>query len=145
MKHCFFMIIGLVLSTLSYGAEYEVKMLDYGTDGSMVFEPAFLHIQPGDTVKFIPTNPGHNTRSFFTPTSEQPWNSALGKEFSLTPQTQGIYVYYCSPHLVMAMVGMIQVGEPDNLDQAQKSSARLQAKFVMNKQRIDDLFSQVVQ
>lgn len=146
LKRLFFIINSLLISLSSavYAAQYEVKMLNYGNTGSMVFEPAFLHIQPGDTVKFVPTDPTHNTRSFLVPKPEKSWNSKVSEEFSITPQTEGIYVYYCSPHLVMAMVGMIQVGEPKNLEQAKKSSSRLQAKFVMNKQRIDELFNQVV-
>jgi len=133
------------LSSVSHAAEYNVKMLNYGEAGSMVFEPSFLRIQSGDTVTFIPTDLGHNTRSFLTPKPEKTWNSTLGETFSITPQTEGIYVYYCSPHLVMAMMGMIQVGEPKNFEQAKESSERLRSKFVMNKQRIDTLFDQVVQ
>ena len=146
IKFAFLTFIGLciMVSNLSHAAEYDVKMLNYGDSGSMVFEPAFLHIQPGDTVKFIPTDPGHNTRSFLAPKPEKSWNSKLGEVFSLTPQTEGIYVYYCSPHLVMAMVGMIQVGEASNVEQAQKSTSRLRSKFVMNQQRVDELFDQVV-
>ena len=41
-------------------AEIEVKMLDKGTEGVMVFEPALVKIEPGDTVKFVATNKGHN-------------------------------------------------------------------------------------
>ncbi|TBR42886.1 pseudoazurin [Marinomonas agarivorans] len=137
-------MVTLLLSSLAHSAEYEIKMLNYGDAGSMVFEPAFLHIQPGDTVKFVPTDPTHNTRSFLVPKPEKSWNSKVNEEFTITPETEGIYVYYCSPHLVMAMVGMIQVGEATNLEQAKKSSSRLQAKFVMNKQRVDELFAQVV-
>src|SRR5262245_57706486 len=42
-------------------AEIEVKMLNKGTDGGvMVFEPAFVKIEPGDSVKFVATDKGHN-------------------------------------------------------------------------------------
>ena len=45
-------------------AEHQVKMLNKGTDGQpMVFEPAYLKVQPGDTVKFLPTDKSHNVES----------------------------------------------------------------------------------
>ena len=51
---------GLV-PTLAAAAEIEVKMLNKGSDGgAMVFEPALVKIAPGDTVKFIATDKGHN-------------------------------------------------------------------------------------
>ena len=44
-------------------AEVEVKMLNKGAEGLMVFEPALLKIEPGDTVKFVATDKGHNAES----------------------------------------------------------------------------------
>ena len=41
-------------------AEVEVKMLNKGTEGAMVFEPALVKVEPGDTVKFVATDKGHN-------------------------------------------------------------------------------------
>ena len=38
-------------------------MLDKGTEGVMVFEPALVKIAPGDTVKFVATNKGHNAET----------------------------------------------------------------------------------
>ena len=40
-------------------ADHEVKMLDNGKGGGMVFEPGFLKAEVGDTVTFVPTNKGH--------------------------------------------------------------------------------------
>jgi plastocyanin len=41
----------------------EVKLLKKGADGVMVFEPAFEKIAPGETVKFLATDKGHNVES----------------------------------------------------------------------------------
>ena len=39
-------------------------MLNKGSDGSlMVFEPAYLKVAPGDSVKFLATQKGHNAES----------------------------------------------------------------------------------
>ena len=45
-------------------AEVEVKLLNKGSDGAvMVFEPALVKIAPGDSVKFVSTDKGHNAES----------------------------------------------------------------------------------
>ena len=44
-------------------AEVEVKMLNKGAEGMMVFEPALIKVAPGDTVKFVATDKGHNAET----------------------------------------------------------------------------------
>ena len=44
-------------------AEVEVKMLNKGAEGLMVFEPALVKVEPGDTVKFVATDKGHNAET----------------------------------------------------------------------------------
>ena len=58
-------LAGLLLSVSPAAAkEYQVKMLNKAADGSlMVFEPAFLKVAPGDTVKFVATQKGHNAET----------------------------------------------------------------------------------
>ncbi len=51
------------LAVPALAADYEIHMLNKGEAGTMVFEPNFLAIQPGDTVTFIPTDKGHNVES----------------------------------------------------------------------------------
>ena len=48
---------------MAQAESFQVQMLNRGETGAMVFEPAFLHVQPGDTVVFVPTDPGHNVAS----------------------------------------------------------------------------------
>ena len=53
-------VLLLSAPALSIAADFEIKMLNKGADGAMVFEPAGLKIAPGDTVTFTPTDKGHN-------------------------------------------------------------------------------------
>ena len=55
-------IIAVLMSVAgaAMAAEVEVKMLNKGAEGLMVFEPALVKIEPGDTVKFVATDKGHN-------------------------------------------------------------------------------------
>lgn len=86
----------------------------------MVFEPGFLKVAVGDTVKIIPTDAGHNASSVIIPEGATAWKGAIGKEVSVKMDKEGVYVYVCDPHAVMAMVGVVQVGKAANLDAAKK-------------------------
>jgi pseudoazurin len=106
------------LTGVAGAAEVEVQMLNQGEQGRMVFEPSVIKIQPGDTVKFIPTDKGHNVEGIegMLPEGVAPFKSKLGEEFSMTFDTAGAYGYKCTPHVFMGMVGLIVVGDEPNLD-----------------------------
>ena len=52
-----------LLPSLGYAETHDVKMLTRGDTGAMVYEPAHLQIAPGDTVRFLPAQHGHNAAS----------------------------------------------------------------------------------
>lgn len=111
----------VLASTLSLSAaEYDVQMLNKGADGkTMVFEPAFLQIEVGDTVNFIATDKGHNAEVIkdMFPEGGTEFKGKINEEISVTFDVPGAYGYKCAPHFAMAMVGLIVVGEdPANLD-----------------------------
>ncbi len=103
--------------------DFEVQMLNRDADGAtMVFEPAYLHIQPGDTVTFVPTDPTHNAETIagMLPEGAEPFKGRINEEFTVTFEQEGLYGYKCTPHFGMGMVGLIKVGDSmDNLDAAQ--------------------------
>jgi pseudoazurin len=102
-----------LLATSAGAAEFEVKMLNKGSDGQvMMFEPAFLRVQPGDTVRFVPTDKGHDAETIpgMLPEGAQPFKGKLSEELKVTFQTPGLYGYRCLPHFGMGMVGLIAVG-----------------------------------
>lgn len=132
------LLVASLFSSNLYAAEHEVKMLNSGKDGQiMVFDPASLKVAVGDTVKFLPTDMGHNSVSTFTPEGADTWKGEMNKEVSITLNKEGIYMYTCEPHNVMAMVGVIQAGEATNKDAAMKTAKELSSKFSMNKDRLD--------
>ena len=66
MRKILMMATAVVLMTMAGGAlaaEVEVKMLNKGVEGAMVFEPALVKVAPGDTVKFVATDKGHNAET----------------------------------------------------------------------------------
>ncbi len=95
-------------------AEFEVHMMNKGEAGAMVFEPGLTRIAVGDTVKFIPTDAGHNAESIkgMAPDGAEPFKGAIGKEISVTFTVPGVYGVKCLPHYAMGMVALVVVDDP---------------------------------
>jgi pseudoazurin len=111
----------LAMTSLAAAAEIEVKMMNKGADGAaMVFEPALVKIEPGDTVKFVATDKGHNAETIkgMLPEGAAPFTGMNGEDVSVKFETAGVYGVKCLPHYGMGMVALVVVGAPDNLDQA---------------------------
>ena len=104
---------------LSEGNEHTVRMLNIGPGGSMVFDPPVIKVSVGDTIHFKATDLSHNSASIqdMIPAGASDWAGALNEDVSIKLESEGVYVYQCDPHLVMAMVGVIQVGAATNLEE----------------------------
>jgi pseudoazurin len=77
------------------------------------------------------------------PSGASEWASDLSKDFSIALDAEGVYVYQCDPHAMMAMIGVIQVGEAVNLDEVKAQASKKKSMFVMNANRIDEYLSQL--
>ncbi len=112
----------IVLATTALpalAAEVEVKMLNRGEDGTMVFEPSLIKIAVGDTVKFVPTDKSHNAETIpgMLPEGAEPFKGRISQEISVTFTVPGAYGVKCLPHLAMGMVALVVVGDdPANLE-----------------------------
>ena len=122
-------------------AEVEIKMLNKGERGAMVFEPNFVSVAPGDTIRFVPTDKGHNAETIkgMIPDGAEAFKSKFNEEITVTLDKEGIYGVKCAPHYGMGMVALIEVGEPVNLDAAKaiKQTGKAKAAFA-------ELFGQAV-
>ena len=122
-------------------AEVEIKMLNKGEKGAMVFEPNFVSVAPGDTIRFVPTDKGHNAETIkgMIPDGAEAFKSKFNEEITVTLDKEGIYGVKCAPHYGMGMVALIEVGEPVNLDAAKaiKQTGKAKAAFA-------ELFGQAV-
>ena len=110
----------LVLPAAADAADMTIQMLnkDPGSTERNIYSPALVQIEPGETVKWVATDLGHNVefvRGAF-PDGVKSFRSAVGKDVSYTFSTPGAYVYKCTPHYGQGMVGIVIVGQvPDNL------------------------------
>ena len=144
-KLIFSLLLSFVFIGLSAEA-YTVKMLNQGANGVMVFEPAFLKVNVGDTVTFESTDAAHNSASIpgMIPSGATPWNGQLSRDISVTFEVPGVYGYQCTPHAMMAMVGVIQVGDDNsNIETAKSVALQFKSSFVMNQTRLDEYLSKI--
>ncbi len=127
------LIANSILAANAFAEEFEVKMLNKGDKRAMVFEPDFIKAMPGDTIKFLPTDKGHNVESIkgMMPEGVAPFKSDLNEEFILTVEKDGVYGIKCTPHYTMGMVALIAVGEPANANEAKaaKVSKKAEGRF----------------
>ena len=136
MRKMMMLATAAVLMTMTGGvfaAEIEVKMLNKGNEGMMVFEPALVKITPGDTVKFVATDKGHNAETIkgMLPADATPFLGKSGEDVAVTFDKPGVYGVKCLPHYGMGMVAMVVVGAPINLDEAKAVTQVGKAKQVM--------------
>ena len=94
-------------------ANFEVKMLNKGEAGLMVFEPALTKVAVGDTVTFVPTDKGHDAQSIadILPDGAEAFKGKMGQEVVVTFTVPGAYGIKCTPHFTMGMVALVVVGD----------------------------------
>ncbi|MFD0915418.1 pseudoazurin [Pseudahrensia aquimaris] len=137
------LIAAMMATALNAGwanaAEFEVLMLNKGEKGGMVFEPDFVKAAPGDTLKFVPTDKGHNVESIkgMLPDGVEKFKSKFNVEYVLTVDKEGLYGIKCSPHYGMGMIALIAVGTPTNEADAKAVKQRGKAK-----KRFEEAFAQ---
>ena len=77
------------------------------------------------------------------PAGAESWASQLSQDISVTLDTEGVYVYQCDPHVIMAMVGVIQVGEAVNMEEVKNAASSYGSNFLMNTDRLQGYLNQL--
>lgn len=106
-------VVSMTFAGTALAETHDVQMLNRGEAGPMIFEPSFLQIAPGDTVRFIATDRGHNAAIIdgMIPQEAEPFSGRINEEIEVTLTVEGLYGIKCTPHFAMGMVMTIAVGE----------------------------------
>lgn len=111
-------LLGTASATMA--AEHEIKIKNTNGKGKfMVFEPEFLKVEPGDTVKFVLVDKNHNAEAIkeVWPEGVEPLKGEMNQDAEFVVEKPGYYGIKCHPHYTMGMVALIVAGDPTNKDQ----------------------------
>lgn len=135
------LLVPVVAATEARAAEIVVKTLNSGPGGAMVFDPAFVKLAPGDTIKLVPTDKGHNIETIkgMAPEGAASVKSVVGREETITFDKPGIYGFKCTPHYLMGMVALVVVGD----DRSNLEAAKAVQHGKLAQKRFEPLFAQV--
>ena len=90
-------------------ASAETIQIDFTSDDSYSVEVAKIDV--GDTIDWLPKNEGHNVEFLGGPDfNSLPEKSDLNAFYSVTFNLTGVYLYHCTPHGNMGMLGLVIVG-----------------------------------
>jgi len=83
--------------------------IEFTADDSYSVEVAKIDV--GDTIEWLPKNEGHNVEFLGGPDfNSLPEKSELNSFHSVTFNLPGVYLYHCTPHGNMGMIGLVIVG-----------------------------------
>ncbi|MGM0591309.1 MAG: halocyanin domain-containing protein [Halobacteriota archaeon] len=92
-----------------------VQVGTQGNGGPFAYTPANLWIDPGTTVTFDWVSDTHTVTVESQPNGAgwegSPSVEDTGFSYEHTFETEGMYEYYCEPHLALGMVGGVAVGD----------------------------------
>ena len=105
-------IILLIISNTVYSKTIQIDFTPYET-----YSIEVAHIDVGEIIEWLP-NADHNVEFLGGPDMNSlPEKSKFNVSYSVNFNTPGVYLYHCTPHGNMGMLGLIVVGNNfDNID-----------------------------
>jgi plastocyanin len=129
-----FVALGLFIGEQTLADQHVPRVIEIrmtmSKDGTQpYFDPVGIHIQPGDTVRWVQLSNYHSVTAYHPdngnhelriPEQAKPWNSnvllaeypAKGSTYEHRFTVEGVYDYFCQPHEAAGMIGRIVVGAP---------------------------------
>ena len=120
MKKFFISLLVVMFSANVFAADVTIEMLNKNkeTKKRMVYSQELVKIDVGQTIEWVPTDKGHNVEMLAGPDGyELPKKTKLNDPVSIKFDVPGIYLYQCSPHAALGMIGIVVVGgNTSNMD-----------------------------
>jgi len=100
------MLVTVMISKRATAETIQIEFTQFDT-----FSIEVARIGVGDTVEWLPKNKGHNVEFLAGPNiADLPPKSNMNESHSVLFEKKGVYLYGCTPHLNMGMLGLIVVG-----------------------------------
>ena len=121
-KYLFLITSFILMSFHSYAETIEIEMLNKLEKEKMVYSVKIAKIDIGDTIIWKSIDKGHNVEFVEMPEGVEKFKSKVNKDVEYKFEIPGIYLYVCTHHKSMGMIGLVVVGEDlSNLDKIKKA------------------------
>ncbi|MBC11218.1 MAG: pseudoazurin [Rickettsiales bacterium] len=112
MKKLYLLVALFLFSNLASAADLTIDMLNKRDDGKrMVYSLEVAKVDAGQSIKWVAKDKGHNVEMIKGPDGASlPKKSKLNEDVTIKFDTPGIYLYKCTPHVGMGMIGLVVVG-----------------------------------
>ena len=131
IKYALFLVSIIVLPLHSFAETIEIEMLNKLGKEKMVYSIKVAKVDVDDTIIWKSIDKGHNVEFVEMPKGVKKFKSKVSKDAEYTFKIPGIYLYICTPHKAMGMIGLVVVGNDlSNLDKIKKAKMRGKSKKI---------------
>ena len=131
LKYLFLIFSLLFFSVQSSAETLEIEMLNKLEKEKMVYSVKVAKIDVGDTIIWKSIDKGHNVEFKEMPKGVKKFKSKVNKHAEYNFKIPGIYLYICTPHIAMGMIGLVVVGNDlSNLEDIKKVKMRGKSKKI---------------
>ena len=129
-----FIIFILFYSSMSYGKTIEIDMLNKLGKEKMVYSIKVAKIDLNDKIIWKHISKGHNVEFIGMPKGVNKFKTKINKKAEYEFKKPGIYLYQCTPHKAMGMIGILVVGgDKSNLEKIKKAKLYGKSKKIFKK------------
>ena len=133
-RKLFFIIFILFYSSMSYGKTIEIDMLNKLGKEKMVYSTKVAKIDLNDKIIWKHISKGHNVEFIGMPKGVKKFKTKINKKAEYEFKKPGIYLYQCTPHKAMGMIGIVVVGgDKSNLEKIKKVKLYGKSKKIFKK------------
>ena len=130
----FIMVIFSFVSSNAIAETFTIEMLNKLGKERMVYSEKVISINTNDEILWKSKDKGHNVELIGMPTGAEKYKSKISKDASYKFEKPGIYLYQCTPHKAMGMIGLVVVGnDKNNLDKIKKVKVYGKSKKLLKK------------
>ena len=112
----------------------EIEMLNKLGKEKMVYSVKVAKIDVDDKIIWKSVSKGHNVEFIGMPKGVKKFKTKINKDAEFTFKKKGVYLYQCTPHKAMGMIGLVIVGnDKSNLDKIKKVKLYGKSKKIFKK------------
>ena len=123
-----------LISSFAYAENFTIEMLNKLGKEKMVYSEKVISIKVNDEITWKSVDKGHNVEFIGMPKGVSKFKSKISKDAKFKFVKSGVYLYQCTPHKAMGMIGLVIVGDDkSNLDKIKKVKVYGKSKKLLKK------------